>query len=142
MPYKNEDIRKEKAAERWGVWAKRNPERVNQRTREWRARNPKYMLRKSAERRAKLSGVVFNLSLDDIPDIPEVCPIALIPLHHRNDGKQGPCDNSPSLDRVDPSQGYIKDNIRVISHKGNRWKSDMTLEDLERLVLYMKSQTE
>lgn len=94
------------------------------------------MLFKSAQRRSKCDGRDFNITIEDIPDIPEFCPIARIPIHPRLDGKQGPCDNSPSLDRVDPNIGYCAGNIRVISHKANRWKNNMTIEDLKRLLDY------
>ena len=98
------------------------------------------MLRVSASRRATAKGLDFDLLLDDIPDIPDVCPIACIPIYPRNDGTRGPCDNSPTLDRTNPSRGYIKGNVRIISHRGNRWKSEMTIQDIERLLAYAKGE--
>jgi hypothetical protein len=138
MPYKDPEIRSIKSGERYRSWASRNPVRANARMREWRQRNPKYFLHHSAKRRADGKGMEFNLSLDDIPDIPATCPIALIPIFARNDGKRGPCDNSPTLDRVDSSKGYTPDNIRVISFRANRWKSEMSIEQIERLLAYAK----
>ena len=138
MPYKDPVIRSKKATERAKKWAQENPEKANAKGRQWRSQNIKWFLHHGAKRRAKRDGVLFNLELTDIPDIPEICPIALIPVHPRNDGNQGPCDNSPSLDRINPVKGYVPGNVRVISHKGNRWKSDMVLNDLERLLKYMK----
>ena len=128
------------SAIRWERWSKRHPERANARAREWRQRNPKYMLFHSAKRRALTKGIEFTITMEDIPDLPETCPIALIPIKARNDGKRGPCENSPSLDRVDTTGGYTCDNIRIISHRGNRWKSDMTIEDITRILKYMKGQ--
>lgn len=88
-------------------------------------------------RRAKTKGIEFDLTLEDIPDIPEVCPIANIPIFIKEyDGTKGPCDNSPTLDRVDPSKGYTKDNVRVLSHRANRWKGEMTHEEILRLAAY------
>lgn len=98
------------------------------------------MLVAAAKRRSLRDKVEFNLTLDNCPDIPDHCPIALIPLYQRNDGNKGPCDNSPSIDRIDPSKGYTEGNVRVISHKGNRWKSDMSLFDLERVLAYCKGE--
>lgn len=138
MPYKDEEVRKQKSNERWLSWAQRNPELANERMRDWRHRNPKYMLHAAAKRRARNYNIEFDISIEYIPDIPKICPIALIPLFPRNDGNRGPIDNSPTLDRVDTTRGYIKDNIRVISHKGNRWKSDMTVEDVRRLLKYFE----
>ncbi len=139
MPYKNPEVRKQKSVERAKRWSEKNPDKANTNARNWRLRNPKYMLRVSAERRARAKGIEFDLCIDDIPDIPDRCPIAGIPLFPRDDGRRGPCDNSPSLDRVDPRRGYVKDNVRVISHRGNRWKSEMTIEEVEKLLEYMKS---
>lgn len=139
MPYKDPEVAKAKSAERYERWSKKYPEKANARMRDWRRRNPKYMLRKSAERRAKEKEVEFNLSLEDIPDIPELCPIALIAISPRDDGGRGPCDSSPTLDRVKPELGYVKGNVRVISHRGNRWKNEMTVADVKRLLDYMEN---
>lgn len=139
MPYKDKEVAKLKSEERWIKWAKENPEKANDRMRKWRRRNPEYMLHVSARRRAERDGTEFSITKEDIPSIPEICPVALIPIHFREDKKKGPCDNSPTLDRVDPEKGYVKNNLRILSHKGNRWKSDMTISDVERLLNYMKS---
>lgn len=128
------------SSERWKSWAKRNPEKANARMREWRDRNPEYMLVHSAKRRAKRDGVPFELTLETCPPIPEVCPVALIPIFKRNDGTKGPIDNSPTLDRINPELGYVVSNVRVLSHKGNRWKSDMKIEDIERLLAYARGE--
>lgn len=48
-------------------------------------------------------------------------------------------DASPSLDRIDPSRGYIAGNVVVISHKANRLKNDAGLAELEALVAWLKS---
>jgi hypothetical protein len=37
-------------------------------------------------------------------------------------------------DRKDNARGYVKDNVRVISWRANRLKSDATLEELRLLV--------
>jgi len=138
----HKDIKQHKTTsnERWKAWGARNPEKYNARMREWRKRNPEYMLHHSAKRRSKIKGIEFDITRKDIPNIPDICPIAQIPIFPRNDGKQGPCDNSPSLDRVDINKGYVKGNIRVLSHKGNRLKSNMTIEDLERIISYIKGE--
>jgi hypothetical protein len=111
----------------------------NAQARAWRRRNPKWYLRWSAMRRAKRQGIEFDLTLEDIPDIPEICSLALIPIFIKEyDGNQGPCDNSPTLDRIDPAKGYVRDNIAVISHRANRWKGEMTYEEILRVAEYMR----
>ena len=69
--------------------------------------------------------------------IPEYCPILKIKL---GSVRQSFSDreSSPSLDRIDITKGYMKDNIQVISFKANRHKSDMTLDDIERLYEYVR----
>ena len=127
MPYKDKELSKQKAAERWTSWAERNKDKANSRGREWRDRNPEYMLVASALRRSKRDNLEFTLTRGNCPEIPSHCPITNLELKSRNDGKKGPCDSSPTLDRIDSSKGYIEGNIRVISHKANRWKDDMTI---------------
>jgi hypothetical protein len=46
---------------------------------------------------------------------------------------------SPSIDRVDSSKGYTKDNIQVISHRANNLKNNATLEELRKLVTYVEN---
>jgi len=139
MPYKDPEIRKVKANARWKKWASNNKEAANKRMRDWRQRNPSYMLFQSAKRRSKESGLLFDITIDDIPIVPEMCPVAQIPIFPRNDGTKGPCDNSPTLDRHNPEAGYVKGNLRVISHRANRWKNSMTISDVKRLLDYMEN---
>lgn len=92
------------------------------------------MLR-SIHNRAKKKNIEFNLTIDDIV-VPENCPILGIPLSV-NDGFAK--DNSPSIDRVDPNKGYVKGNCCVISCKANRMKQENTLEDLLKIIDYIKN---
>ncbi len=117
-------------------WSKKNPEKAAAKGRAWRRRNPSYMLHHGAKRRAEIKGIVFEICKEDIPEIPTHCPLTGIEIKFREDGGQGPWDHSPSLDRINPLLGYVKGNLRVISHKGNRWKDDMTREDVQRLLDY------
>lgn len=84
------------------------------------------------KKRARKTGTEFSLELNDIPFIPEYCPVLGIKIIANN--LAGPIDSSPSLDRINPKLGYIKGNVRIISNRANRIKSDATLEEL-KLVL-------
>jgi len=67
------------------------------------------------------------------------CPILGIEIHKFSPGVNGPQSNSISLDRVNNSRGYIKGNVCFISQKANSLKRDATLEELEKIVNYMKT---
>lgn len=83
-----------------------------------------------ARQRAEKYGLDFNLEKDDI-EIPEFCPLLEIPIYP---GKKGDYHNSPSLDRIDNSKGYIKGNIRVISMLANSMKNAATKEQLFKFI--------
>lgn len=86
--------------------------------------------------RAKQKNMEFNLSVSDIT-IPKYCPILGIQLMYAT-GRGGDW-NSPSLDRIDNSKGYIKGNIQVISKRANIIKNDATVDEIEKVYLYLKS---
>lgn len=46
-------------------------------------------------------------------------------------------ENSPSLDRVDTTKGYIQGNVKVISTKANILKRDLEYLDIKRLWEYV-----
>lgn len=86
-----------------------------------------------ARQRAKKKGIPFDLDIDDI-FIPENCPILGIPLRLNKGGRSGYFDDSPSLDRINPTYGYTKGNVRVISSRANRLKSDATIAEIEAVL--------
>lgn len=88
--------------------------------------NPAYFLLKSAKTRAKKQNLAFNLELEDLI-IPSHCPILEIELFK---GISKTCNNSPSLDRIIPELGYIKGNVKVISHLANMMKSSADIQSL------------
>jgi hypothetical protein len=47
-------------------------------------------------------------------------------------------DNSPSIDRLIPSNGYVKNNCCIISNKVHRMKQENSIEDLEKILKYLK----
>lgn len=95
---------------------------------------PEYYLWENAKNRAKACGRAFTLTVGDIV-IPDACPVLGIPLF-KGEGKCS--DNSPTVDRVNPSGGYTIDNIKIISHRANSIKRNATIEELELIVAYMR----
>jgi hypothetical protein len=41
--------------------------------------------------------------------------------------------NAPSIDRIDNSKGYTKDNIMIVSTKLNLLKKDATIDELIKI---------
>jgi hypothetical protein len=87
---------------------------------------------------SKKSGVpfdeIFSISPQDI-HIPEICPVLGIPIVSSvGDASH----NSPSLDRIDSSKGYVIGNVQVISQRANSLKSDATVEELELVVAHLR----
>lgn len=95
----------------------------------------KYMMLKRAEKRASEKNIPFDLLITDLV-IPEICPILGVKLVI---GKtSGPDDFSPSLDRIIPELGYIPNNVKVISMRANRIKTNASIQDIEKVLLYLK----
>lgn len=112
------------------AWNKANPEKAREFQTRWRLNHPNRILLSNAKQRAKESGVPFDLDLEDI-FIPVICPILGLTLSPNSGGTPG--HTSPSLDRIKPTLGYIKGNVRVISWRANNLKRDATYAEL-RLV--------
>lgn len=84
--------------------------------------------------RAKKYNLPFDMTVEDIV-IPEKCPVLGIDIiRGPNDGKKGPRPNSPSIDRIIPEKGYMRDNIRIISNRANTLKSNASITEIN-LVL-------
>ena len=86
-----------------------------------------------AKKRALKKGLEFNLELCDVV-IPRYCPILGIPLYTSKLN----ADCSPSIDRIDNSKGYTKNNINIISTRANRIKNDSTFNEIEKLYFFLK----
>jgi hypothetical protein len=90
-----------------------------------------------ARRNAKRRGEECSLELKDII-IPEYCPVLGIKLEPGSDSHQ---DCSPSVDRIDSTKGYTKDNVWIISARANRIKNNATIEEIGMLYEALKSLT-
>lgn len=90
-----------------------------------------YLTKANANRR----NIEFTLTKEDFENLPTICPIYNIPISYRNANR----DNSISIDRIDNSKGYVKNNIVFISVKANRHKNEMSFEDIERLYKFYKT---
>lgn len=84
--------------------------------------------------RSKLRNIEFSITALDIP-APSHCPVLGIALMA---GSKNHVDASPSVDRIDPTRGYVPGNVIVISYRANRLKSDATVDELRRVIAYME----
>ena len=85
-----------------------------------------------AKMRANINGTLFTIEKEDVI-IPEVCPILKIPFSFDDR------ELTPSIDRKINELGYVKGNVFVISGRANRLKADATVDELEKILQYMKS---
>lgn len=88
---------------------------------------------KRAKKRAAKIGVPFSISVQDVLNewnraggVCSVLGISLVP------GADGGSWNSPSLDRIIPSRGYVPGNIRVISTRANLVLNNSTALEIVR----------
>lgn len=86
-----------------------------------------------AKVRARRNGREFSIDVSDI-SIPEYCPVLGIPLILKANSQY-----CPSLDRIDSDGGYTPDNIMVISRRANTLKNNMTVEECEAILMFMRS---
>ncbi len=102
----------------------------------YRSKPAELMLRR-AKARAKKEGFDFDLSLEDILPLPEVCPVFGVALRVTV-GPQDPF--AYSLDRVDNDRGYVRGNVAVMSYRANRLKNDGTAAEHEAIAAWMRRQ--
>lgn len=93
-----------------------------------------YEMWKDAKKRSINQNVPFDIEPSDII-IPKNCPALGIPLIRQT---EKPSDNSPTLDKIIPEKGYVKNNIVVISYKANAMKRNATLEEIFMLSDFYK----
>lgn len=92
----------------------------------------------ASRQRAALKGREHSITIEDLKELyPKdgKCPVFGFELEF---GDSGFRETSPSIDRIDSTKGYTRDNIQIISWKSNRLKAYATVEDLEILVAFLK----
>lgn len=95
--------------------------------------NPEKYLLAGATTRSRKYGYPCTITITDIV-IPEYCPILNIKLEI-NTGRYN--YNSPSLDKIIPSLGYVPGNIMVISMRANMIKNNATVTEIEKVYNYL-----
>lgn len=93
--------------------------------------HPLYKALQACRHRAKKKGIECTIRLEDFV-VPDVCPVLGIPLDSSD------FDHRPSVDRVDPTKGYVLDNCKVISMRANRIKNDATPDEIAKVLEYAR----
>ena len=124
------------------IYREKNKSKVDNRSKKCKEKllkeNPKlYKCREmysSARKRALKKGFAFDITPDFLYEIaPDFCPYLKRPLNYRSKNRD---KYASSLDRIDSSKGYTKDNVQIISYLANLMKNNATDEEL---VIFAKS---
>jgi hypothetical protein len=126
---RNKEYNKERNLARY----ERSGAAQKEKQKEDRKTNPIKYLLIAIKARCKKNGTPFSITAEDLI-LPTHCPILNIEL--QVGGKLR--DNSPSVDKIIPSLGYIPGNVAIISMKANRMKSDSSVEDLRKIISYIE----
>lgn len=108
----------------------------------WKERNPKWAWVVSAvggaRTRAKYKNLAFDLTNNYVYELAcDLCPIFQEPMSYGGTGRQ--VWNSASLDRIDPSRGYVQGNVAIISFKANTIKSNANSQEVFAVAEWLKS---
>jgi hypothetical protein len=87
-----------------------------------------------AKLRAKRGSLPFTITLAHV-HIPARCPALGIALRV---GRGVSTYQSPTLDRLVPSLGYIPGNVEVISHRANTIKNSASVGEMECVAAYYR----
>lgn len=90
----------------------------------------------AARNRARDKSLPFSITLEYVRSMYDAaiadgyCTVLGIPLERGN----VPSPNTPSIDRIIPSLGYVPGNVRIISLRANTLKSNATLSEMKLIV--------
>lgn len=135
MPYKDKEVKLKFHREYNRAYMRQayrdNPEKFLERDAKWRERNPAKRLIFSTRSSAKKKGLEHTIDVDDLI-LTEICPYTKIRIDYT--AGNGKTMLKPSVDRIDPSKGYIKGNVEVISSLANTMKSKADIEMLQNFA--------
>lgn len=119
--------RKEYASEWMKKYRREHKEQLAVYSKNYRETHREEFIWRGAKSASKRRGIEFSIEISDIV-IPKYCIYLGCRITNTiNDSRQG---TNSSIDRIDPSKGYVKGNIQIISDLANRMKSNATEEQL------------
>jgi len=92
---------------------------------------------RSHKSKCKKNGIPFEITKDYLKEIfpkDKRCPVLDIKMKWGGDYGR----NSPSLDKIIPSKGYVEGNVAWISYKANAVKNDATAEEVMKVAKWLK----
>jgi hypothetical protein len=95
------------------------------------------MKEKFRNKKSNKYGWEWTIEFGDL-EFPSHCPVLGIELDYFTEGK-GRMENSVSFDRIDPTKGYIKGNVIVMSWRANRIKNNGTSQEHQQIADFMRS---
>jgi hypothetical protein len=117
-------------------WRANNKTRHREMSNSWRRNNVVRALVTEARTRSKKRGVEFAITYKDVPPMGECCPLLGHPFSAHRSGRS---PYSPSLDRIDPSKGYVPGNVWIVGYRANLVKNDGTAEEHEMIARALRS---
>lgn len=91
-----------------------------------------------AKQRAAIRGLPFDLdlawALETVEDQGFKCPLSSIPFFMECAVATNTHPFSPSLDRIEPSKGYVRGNVRIVIFAINMMLLDWGTEVFERVI--------
>lgn len=85
-----------------------------------------------ANARARRAGLPHGMTAQDLLPFPTVCPVLGIALDYARGPRRA---GSASIDRINPSLGYVAGNVRIISWRANSLKKDGTPDELYAVAM-------
>ena len=80
--------------------------------------------------------IPFDIRIDDLV-WPSYCPVLGYELDYSKKPRGAVHNATATFDSVDPTLGYVKGNVRIISWKANRLKNDGTAEEFRKIAAYI-----
>jgi len=117
-------------------WYAENPEKQREANRRWRGENPARKLLGACRSGSKQRGHECAITVEMIEEMlaPMTCSATGLPLSLEHDGGSYRNPWAPSIDRINPSKGYVPGNVRVVCALYNLARNDFPDEALMTLA--------
>jgi len=109
----------------------RTKDQLQQKYRQTKENAPWVLMARTAKTRAKERNLEYNIDAEYLKSIwTDLCPVLGIPIKAAvyesgtsRAQKNRPQDQSPALDRIDSTKGYVRGNVAVMSYRANMIKN-------------------